>query len=48
MTNPTQEEFEDYIRKGELATWPKITFIRDQMHLNKVLEGCIKKLQDKK
>ncbi|MBK8396866.1 MAG: DUF3336 domain-containing protein [Leptospiraceae bacterium] len=47
MTNPTQEEFEDYIRKGELATWPKITFIRDQMHLNKVLEGCIKKLQRK-
>jgi len=47
VSNPTQEEFEDYIRKGELATWPKIAFIRDQMHLNKVLEGCIEKLQRK-
>ncbi len=44
VSNPTQEEFEDYIRKGELATWPKIAFIRDQMHLNKVLEGCVDKL----
>jgi TAG lipase / steryl ester hydrolase / phospholipase A2 / LPA acyltransferase len=45
VSNPTQEEFEDYIRKGELATWPKIAFIRDQMHLNKVLEACIHKLK---
>ncbi|MBP9889968.1 MAG: DUF3336 domain-containing protein [Leptospiraceae bacterium] len=47
VSNPTQEEFEDYIRKGELATWPKIAFIRDQMHLNRVLESCIEKLQIK-
>jgi NTE family protein len=48
VSNPTQEEFEDYIRKGELATWPKIAFIRDQMHLNKVLEGCVDRLLAKK
>jgi NTE family protein len=48
ISNPNQEEFEDYIKKGELATWPKITFIRDQMKLNKVLESCIAKLLDKK
>ncbi len=47
VSNPTQEEFEDYIRKGELATWPKIAFIRDQMHLNRVLEGCIQRLKNR-
>ncbi|MBK9498088.1 MAG: DUF3336 domain-containing protein [Leptospiraceae bacterium] len=47
VSNPTQEEFEEYIHKGELATWPKIAFIRDQMHLNKVLETCIDKIKSK-
>lgn len=48
FANPSFEEFEDYIRKGELATWPKIAFIRDQMHLNMVLESCIEKLGGRK
>jgi TAG lipase / steryl ester hydrolase / phospholipase A2 / LPA acyltransferase len=44
-SNPTEDEFYDYIRKGELATYPKISFIRDQLKLNKILENCIKKLK---
>lgn len=47
VSNPTQEEFEEYIRKGELAAWPKLEFIRDQMKLNRVLENCIGRIQDK-
>ncbi len=48
VSNPNQEEFEEYIRKGELATWPKVAFIRDQMHLNKILEGCADRLLAKR
>ncbi|MEM7181876.1 MAG: DUF3336 domain-containing protein [Spirochaetota bacterium] len=43
--NPSEEEFWDFIRKGEQATWPKISFIRNQLFLNQVLEDCIGKLQ---
>ncbi|MCB1191974.1 MAG: DUF3336 domain-containing protein [Leptospiraceae bacterium] len=45
MANPDPNEFEDYIRKGQLATWPKIAFIKDQLRLNQILESCIAKLQ---
>jgi len=45
FSNPTQEEFENFIRMGELATWPKIEFIRDQMKLNNILNNCISRLK---
>lgn len=45
FANPTQEEFENFIRMGELATWPKIEFIKDQMKLNNILNNCISKLK---
>ena len=47
FVNPTQEEFEDFIKKGEIATYPKIAFIRDQMKVNQILESCISKLKNK-
>jgi NTE family protein len=47
FVNPTQEEFEDFIKKGEIATYPKIAFIRDQMKVNQILESCISKLKHK-
>ncbi|MCB1140950.1 MAG: DUF3336 domain-containing protein [Leptospiraceae bacterium] len=47
ISNPDPDEFENYIRKGELATWPKIAFIKDQLHLNQILESCIKRLKNK-
>jgi NTE family protein len=47
FVNPTQEEFEEFIKKGEIATYPKIAFIRDQMKVNQILESCISKLKNK-
>ncbi len=47
FANPTQEEFEEFIKKGEIATYPKIAFIRDQMKVNQILESCISKLKHK-
>lgn len=45
--NPSEEEYRDYIKKGEEATWPKIAFIKDQLRLNQILEDCIEKLKKK-
>ncbi len=47
FTNPSQEEFEDFIKKGEIATYPKIAFIQDQMKLNQILEDCIAKVKSR-
>jgi TAG lipase / steryl ester hydrolase / phospholipase A2 / LPA acyltransferase len=47
FNNPSQEQFEDLIKKGEMATYPKIAFIRDQQKLNKVLEDCIFRLKNR-
>lgn len=47
MANPSDEEFYNFVHKGELATWPKLAFIRDQMKLNIIIESCIEKLKNK-
>ena len=46
FANPSQEEFEKFIKLGELATYPKIEFIRDQMKLNRILNHCLNRLQN--
>ena len=43
LANPNRDEFYDYINKGQMATWPKIAFIKDQVRLNKILEINIAK-----
>lgn len=45
FANPNDEEYINYLKAGEMATYPKIEFIRDQMRLNGVLEKCIKKIK---
>jgi len=47
FANPNNEEYIAYLTAGEQATYPKMEFIRDQLRLNRVLEKCIKKLQNK-
>jgi TAG lipase / steryl ester hydrolase / phospholipase A2 / LPA acyltransferase len=44
LANPNRDEFYDYINKGQMATWPKVAFIKDQVRLNKILESNIAKL----
>ena len=48
LANPNRDEFYDYINKGQMATWPKIAFIKDQVRLNKILEINIAKIKEKR
>jgi TAG lipase / steryl ester hydrolase / phospholipase A2 / LPA acyltransferase len=41
MTNPSFEQFKQYIRLGEQATWPRIPMIRDRTRLSRLFGDCI-------
>jgi hypothetical protein len=36
LSNPSFKEFQDYIRLGELATWPQLEMIRDRTRLSRL------------
>ena len=36
LSNPSYKEFQDYIRLGEQATWPKLAMIRDRTRLSRL------------
>jgi len=41
LTNPSLEEFHDYTRMGERATWPLIPMIRDRTRLSRMFGNAI-------
>lgn len=41
LSNPTLEEFRDFTRMGELATWPRIPMIRDRTRLSRMFGNAI-------
>jgi TAG lipase/steryl ester hydrolase/phospholipase A2/LPA acyltransferase len=41
LTNPSLEEFRDYTRLGERATWPLIPMIRDRTRLSRMFGNAI-------
>jgi TAG lipase/steryl ester hydrolase/phospholipase A2/LPA acyltransferase len=45
LGNQTLPEFQDWVRAGERATWPKIALIRDQTVIGQTLENCIIRLK---
>jgi NTE family protein len=45
LSNPSYLEFKDYVRLGELATWPRLPMIRDRTRLSRLFGTCIGKLQ---
>ena len=45
LSNPTYKEFKDYVRLGELATWPRLPMIRDRTRLSRLFGTCIGQLQ---
>ena len=45
LSNPTCKEFKDYVRLGELATWPRLPMIRDRTRLSRLFGTCIGQLQ---
>ncbi|MDT8991701.1 DUF3336 domain-containing protein [Curvibacter sp. APW13] len=45
LGNLSRKEFQAWVHEGELATWPKITMIRDQTVIGQTLEECIIRLK---
>lgn len=45
LGNLTRKEYQDWVHEGELATWPKITMIRDHTIIGQTLEDCIIRLK---
>lgn len=41
LSNPTPEEFDDFTRMGELATWPRMAMIRDRTRLSRMFGHAI-------
>jgi TAG lipase/steryl ester hydrolase/phospholipase A2/LPA acyltransferase len=41
LTNPSLDEFQGYTRMGELATWPRISMIRDRTRLSRMFGNAI-------
>ncbi len=44
LKNPSEEEFEAFVRMGEKATWPQIVRIRNQTRISRCFEACLAKL----
>ena len=45
LSNPTLDEFREYTRMGEVATWPRIPMIRDRTRLSRMFGNAIGVLQ---
>lgn len=45
LGNLSRAEFQEWVHEGELATWPKITMVRDQTIIGQTLEDCIIRLK---
>ena len=45
LGNLSRAEFQQWVHEGELATWPKITMVRDQTIIGQTLEDCIIRLK---
>ena len=41
LKNPSFEQFKEYIRLGEQATWPRLPMIRDRTRISRVFGDCI-------
>lgn len=48
LGNLSRAEFREFVHEGELATWPKITMVRDQTIIGQTLEDCIIRLKRKR
>jgi predicted acylesterase/phospholipase RssA len=47
LSNPTVEDMEGYLENGQRATWPYINAIRDIIRLEKTLDDCLSRMEDR-
>mmetsp|Transcript_6555 Transcript_6555/g.16851 ORF Transcript_6555/g.16851 Transcript_6555/m.16851 type:complete len:945 (-) Transcript_6555:71-2905(-) len=47
LSNPDVKDMEVYIGNGEIATWPYLNAIRDMIRLEKVIDDCLARLEQR-
>jgi len=47
LANPTVKEMEGYLKYGQIATWPHLNAIRDMLRLERALDDCLKRLEER-
>jgi predicted acylesterase/phospholipase RssA len=46
LTDPNEEELEDFIRQGELRTWPKLLMISNQVRIEQAIGYWLEKAKE--
>jgi predicted acylesterase/phospholipase RssA len=47
LSNPNVIDMEVYLKYGQIATWPYLNVIRDMIRLEKALDECLTRLEDR-
>ena len=47
ISDPTEESMEDYMLRGQRATWPALARIKNFLHLEQTLDACARTLAKK-
>jgi TAG lipase/steryl ester hydrolase/phospholipase A2/LPA acyltransferase len=47
LSNPNVVDMEGYLKYGQIATWPYLNVIRDMIRLEKSLDDCLTRLEDR-
>jgi len=47
LSNPTKKDMEGYLKYGQMAVWPYLNAIRDMIRLEKALDACLSRLEDR-
>lgn len=47
LANPSVKEMEGYLKYGQIAAWPHLNAIRDMMRLERALDDCLYRLEER-
>ena len=47
LANPTVKDMEGYLKYGQIAAWPYLNVIQDMMRLERSLDDCIARLEER-
>ena len=47
LANPTKKDMEGYLKYGQIAAWPHLNAIRDMIRLERVLDDCLGRLEER-
>mmetsp|Transcript_12867 Transcript_12867/g.18900 ORF Transcript_12867/g.18900 Transcript_12867/m.18900 type:complete len:817 (+) Transcript_12867:168-2618(+) len=47
LANPTYSDMENYLKYGQIAAWPYLNVIADMLRLERALDNCLDRLQER-